>query len=46
MTENLLKGELKELQDELNSTDFETKKEAVKKVIAFMTVGKDVSLLF
>eukprot|EP00357_Protocruzia_adherens_P001477 CAMPEP_0115019144 /NCGR_PEP_ID=MMETSP0216-20121206/29252_1 /TAXON_ID=223996 /ORGANISM="Protocruzia adherens, Strain Boccale" /LENGTH=911 /DNA_ID=CAMNT_0002390525 /DNA_START=118 /DNA_END=2853 /DNA_ORIENTATION=- len=40
------RGELKELEDELNSNDKNRKKEAVKKIIAAMTVGKDVSSLF
>jgi AP-1 complex subunit beta-1 len=40
------RGEIPELQEELNSTKFENKREAVKKVIAAMTVGKDVSVLF
>lgn len=40
------KGELHELRMELHSTDRNTKVDAVKKVIASMTVGKDVSTLF
>lgn len=40
------RGEIAELQEELNSNKPEKKKEAVKKVIAAMTVGKDVSSLF
>ena len=40
------KGEIRELQDELGNQDREKKKDAVKKVIAAMTVGKDVSMLF
>eukprot|EP00486_Rosalina_sp_Unknown_P014786 CAMPEP_0201591666 /NCGR_PEP_ID=MMETSP0190_2-20130828/189775_1 /ASSEMBLY_ACC=CAM_ASM_000263 /TAXON_ID=37353 /ORGANISM="Rosalina sp." /LENGTH=220 /DNA_ID=CAMNT_0048050095 /DNA_START=74 /DNA_END=733 /DNA_ORIENTATION=- len=40
------KGIIKELQDDLNSVDKRKIKEAVKKVISLMTVGKDVSLLF
>ncbi|XP_077571506.1 AP-1 complex subunit beta-1 isoform X4 [Stigmatopora nigra] len=40
------KGEIYELKAELNSDKKEKKKEAVKKVIASMTVGKDVSALF
>ncbi|CAH8441891.1 unnamed protein product [Schistosoma bovis] len=40
------KGEIFELKAELNSERREKKKEAVKKVIASMTVGKDVSALF
>eukprot|EP00161_Ancyromonas_sigmoides_P015939 TRINITY_DN423_c3_g1_i1.p1 TRINITY_DN423_c3_g1~~TRINITY_DN423_c3_g1_i1.p1 ORF type:complete len:925 (-),score=596.37 TRINITY_DN423_c3_g1_i1:43-2673(-) len=40
------KGEIAELKDELHHKDRLRKKEAVKKVIAAMTVGKDVSVLF
>lgn len=40
------KGEIHELREELASLDRPKKKEAVKKVIAAMTVGKDVSMLF
>lgn len=40
------KGEIFELKAELNSDKRDKKKEAVKKVIASMTVGKDVSALF
>lgn len=40
------KGEIFELKAELNSDKKDKKKEAVKKVIASMTVGKDVSALF
>ena len=40
------KGELYELLEELNQVSYERKKEAVKKVIAHMTIGKDVSTLF
>ena len=39
-------GELFELKEELNSLNKDKKKDAVKKVIASMTVGKDVSSLF
>ena len=39
-------GEIHELREELNNPKMENKKEAVKKVIAAMTVGKDVSMLF
>uniref|UniRef100_A0A673CB69 AP complex subunit beta n=1 Tax=Sphaeramia orbicularis TaxID=375764 RepID=A0A673CB69_9TELE len=39
-------SEIFELKAELNSDKKEKKKEAVKKVIASMTVGKDVSALF
>lgn len=40
------KGEIYELKAELNQPKMDRKKEAVKKVIAIMTVGKDVSTLF
>eukprot|EP00455_Lapot_gusevi_P029271 TRINITY_DN3134_c0_g1_i9.p1 TRINITY_DN3134_c0_g1~~TRINITY_DN3134_c0_g1_i9.p1 ORF type:complete len:907 (+),score=438.83 TRINITY_DN3134_c0_g1_i9:97-2817(+) len=40
------KGEIHEFKEDLNSTNREKIKEAVKKVIAAMTVGKDVSMLF
>jgi AP-1 complex subunit beta-1 len=40
------KGEIHELKSDLNSTDRAKVKDAVKKVIAAMTVGKDVSQLF
>jgi AP-1 complex subunit beta-1 len=40
------KGEIAEWRDEINSPDKDRKKDAVKKVIAAMTVGKDVSMLF
>jgi len=40
------KGEIYELKAELNQHKMDRKKEAVKKVIAIMTVGKDVSALF
>ncbi|XP_055343172.1 AP-1 complex subunit beta-1-like [Paramacrobiotus metropolitanus] len=40
------KGEIFELKSELNSDKKEKRREAVKKVIASMTVGKDVSALF
>lgn len=40
------KGEIQELKEELHSGNKEKKKEAVKKVIAAMTIGKDVSGLF
>ena len=45
----IIVGEIFELKAELNSDKKDRKKEAVKKVIASMTVGKDVrynSLLF
>jgi AP-1 complex subunit beta-1 len=41
-----LLGEIYELKDDLNSDNKKTRTEAVKKVIANMTVGKDVSSLF
>ena len=40
------KGVMHELRMELHSTDRTVKVDAVKKVIASMTVGKDVSMLF
>eukprot|EP00611_Tribonema_gayanum_P002786 TRINITY_DN12105_c0_g1_i1.p1 TRINITY_DN12105_c0_g1~~TRINITY_DN12105_c0_g1_i1.p1 ORF type:complete len:907 (-),score=479.65 TRINITY_DN12105_c0_g1_i1:164-2884(-) len=40
------KGETHELRLELQSPNRDKKKDAVKKVIANMTVGKDVSMLF
>jgi len=40
------KGEIAELKADLNSTAKDKVKDAVKKVIAAMTVGKDVSSLF
>lgn len=40
------KGELQELQEQLNSMKADIKQEAVRKVIAAMTVGKDVASLF
>lgn len=40
------KGELFELQQQLNSVKKNDQRDAVKKVIAAMTVGKDVSALF
>lgn len=40
------KGEMHELRMELHATDRAVKVDAVKKVIASMTVGKDVSMLF
>ncbi|KAG2441207.1 hypothetical protein HYH02_010051 [Chlamydomonas schloesseri] len=40
------RGEIHELKEELRSLDRPKKKDAVKKVIAAMTVGKDVSMLF
>jgi AP-1 complex subunit beta-1 len=40
------KGEMHELRMELHATEKAVKVDAVKKVIASMTVGKDVSMLF
>eukprot|EP00993_Chasmostoma_nieuportense_P000827 NODE_175_length_2814_cov_60.791961_g161_i0.p1 GENE.NODE_175_length_2814_cov_60.791961_g161_i0~~NODE_175_length_2814_cov_60.791961_g161_i0.p1 ORF type:complete len:926 (+),score=330.92 NODE_175_length_2814_cov_60.791961_g161_i0:39-2780(+) len=40
------KGEAHELKEELNSESRERQKNAIKKVIASMTVGRDVSSLF
>jgi vesicle coat complex subunit len=40
------KGEIYELKSDLNSDRKDKKKEAVKRVIASMTIGKDVSSLF
>ncbi|KAI8110917.1 hypothetical protein M9434_004491 [Picochlorum sp. BPE23] len=40
------RGEIQEFKQELNSLDKSKRKDAVKKVIAAMTVGKDVSSLF
>jgi AP-1 complex subunit beta-1 len=39
-------SELEELKMELNSLKQDEQKEAVKQVIAMMTIGKDVSMLF
>ncbi|EFA78033.1 adaptor-related protein complex 1 [Heterostelium album PN500] len=43
---NIVTSEIHELKEELLSQREDKKKEAVKKVIAAMTVGKDVSMLF
>lgn len=40
------KGENQEIQSELRSPKIDRKRDAIKKVIANMTVGKDVSALF
>ena len=45
-TNTTSKGELQELQEQLNSMKADIKQEAVRKVIAAMTVGKDVASLF
>ena len=39
-------GEVRELQDKLNSTEPEQKLEAIRRIIDAMTRGKDVSMLF
>jgi vesicle coat complex subunit len=43
---NFPSGEIHELKEELDSPKEEKKRDALKKVIAAMTVGKDVSMLF
>ena len=40
------RGEISELHEALNSKNFDDKKIALKKVIAQMTLGKDLSPLF
>jgi vesicle coat complex subunit len=40
------KGETFELKAELNADTKDKRKEAVKRVISSMTIGKDVSMLF
>eukprot|EP00931_Biecheleriopsis_adriatica_P018408 TRINITY_DN12912_c0_g1_i1.p1 TRINITY_DN12912_c0_g1~~TRINITY_DN12912_c0_g1_i1.p1 ORF type:complete len:908 (+),score=244.05 TRINITY_DN12912_c0_g1_i1:69-2792(+) len=40
------RGEIQELKEELHASDKDKQRDAVKKVIANMTVGKDVSALF
>ena len=40
------RGELNEMHEALNSKNFQDKKLALKKVIAQMTLGKDLSSLF
>lgn len=44
--ETAKRGELQELQDALNSRSLDEKRLALKKVIAQMTLGKDLSPLF
>ena len=39
------KGEIREILDELCNPKLEIKRDAVKRVIALMTVGKDVSMV-
>lgn len=41
-----IKGELKLLDEELKSNDPEVKKDALKKTIVYMSVGRDVSPIF
>lgn len=41
-----LKGDLRLLYEELNSLDPEVKKDALKKTIVYMSVGRDVSEIF
>lgn len=43
---NRKRDEIAQLKNELNSLDVSQKRDALKKIIAAMTVGKDVSLLF
>ena len=43
---NTKKGEIHEYKEELHVTDESRRMDAVKKVIAAMTVGKDMSSLF
>eukprot|EP01022_Parablepharisma_sp_SALTPOND_P003987 TRINITY_DN116_c0_g1_i1.p1 TRINITY_DN116_c0_g1~~TRINITY_DN116_c0_g1_i1.p1 ORF type:complete len:1020 (+),score=129.37 TRINITY_DN116_c0_g1_i1:978-4037(+) len=44
--QNARTSEVSELQDDLNSLKHDVKREAVKQVIATMTYGKDMSMLF
>ena len=44
--QNTRNAEVTELQDGLNSMKIEKQKDAMKQIIASMTVGKDVSMLF
>jgi vesicle coat complex subunit len=46
MSSTRLKGEHYILNEELNSNDPVVKKDALKKVIVYMSVGKDVSPIF
>lgn len=39
------RGEIKELRQDLNSTNLEKKKDALKRIIAMMTTGRDVGVL-
>ena len=41
--QNKKSSEIAELKNQLNSLDQDEQKEAVKQVIAMMTIGKDVS---
>ena len=40
------RGEVAEWREEINSTDKEVQKNAIKRIIANMSIGKDVSMLF
>ena len=44
--QNSRNAEIAELQDDLNSMKVDQQKEAMKQIIAGMTLGKDVSPLF
>ena len=39
-------NELQEIKDQLNSTNLETRRAAIRRIISGMTLGKDVSSLF
>ena len=43
---NTKKGEIREILDELCNPKLDVQRDAIKRVIALMTVGKDVSMLF
>jgi len=45
-TSSSKRDEINEYAKDLNSPNFDKKREALKRVIALMTVGKDVSPLF
>ena len=40
------RGEVAEWREEINSTDKDVQKNAIKRIIANMSIGKDVSMLF
>jgi AP-1 complex subunit beta-1 len=44
--QNSRNTEVTELQDGLNSMKLDKQKDAMKQIIASMTIGKDVSMLF